>query len=102
MLEDMEDLLSVAVQGCTMPVCPSSLYNDVEKPFYPGCNPLQSKESLYPPSIRTLNSQMAPRFSVTTAAPPVSFFEWQIKQEEEKLMGLSHVRLTSRDEDGDT
>nr|XP_055062337.1 NF-kappa-B inhibitor zeta [Misgurnus anguillicaudatus] len=111
MFEDIGDLLSkeclsfesVTVQGCTMPVCHSLHYPDVENPLFTGCNPLQSKESTYPPpSIQTLSSQMAPRFNMTVAAPPVSFFEWQIKQEEEKLMGLSHVQLTSRDEDGDT
>lgn len=110
MFEDIGDLLpkeclsieSVTVQGCTMPVCHSLLYPDVENPFYTACNPLQPKESTYPPSVQTLGPQMAPRFNMTVPVRPVSFFEWQIKQEEEKLMGLSNVQLTSRDEDGDT
>ncbi|XP_073805368.1 NF-kappa-B inhibitor zeta isoform X2 [Danio rerio] len=36
------------------------------------------------------------------AAPPVSFFQWQIQQEDEKLSALSPAELMSRDEDGDT
>ncbi|KAJ8283083.1 hypothetical protein COCON_G00056020 [Conger conger] len=38
-------------------------------------------------------------------APPnggVSFFHWQVEQEEERLRGLSPNQLAARDEDGDT
>lgn len=58
---------------------------------------LPSMENMYtysiPPRMPSLNM---------TAAPPVSFFEWQIKHEEEKLAALSYVELTTRDGDGDT
>ncbi|XP_059409398.1 NF-kappa-B inhibitor zeta [Carassius carassius] len=37
-----------------------------------------------------------------TAAPPVSFFQWQIQQEEERLASVSPGELTARDADGDT
>ncbi|XP_026060613.1 NF-kappa-B inhibitor zeta-like [Carassius auratus] len=37
-----------------------------------------------------------------TAAPPVSFFQWQIQQEEQRLASVSHAELTARDADGDT
>lgn len=33
---------------------------------------------------------------------PTSFFQWQIRQEEEKLAGLTPEMLTSQDNDGDT
>ncbi|XP_064826438.1 NF-kappa-B inhibitor zeta isoform X1 [Oncorhynchus masou masou] len=33
---------------------------------------------------------------------PTSFFQWQIRQEEEKLAGLTPEMLTSQDDDGDT
>uniref|UniRef100_A0A4W5RD80 OCA domain-containing protein n=1 Tax=Hucho hucho TaxID=62062 RepID=A0A4W5RD80_9TELE len=33
---------------------------------------------------------------------PMSFFQWQIRQEEEKLAGLTPEMLTSQDNDGDT
>lgn len=90
---------SVVVKGC--PAAPPSLYADVETPTYTACHLLPPTENVYPPSIQIQSPQMAPGISMTSA-PPVSFFEWQIQQEDEKLAGLSHVELTSRDEDGDT
>lgn len=107
MLEDISDVLSkerlsiesVVVKGC--PVALQSLYTGVEKPTYTACHLLPSTETVYPPSIQTQSSQMASGLNVT-AAPPVSFFQWQIQQEEEKLAALSHVEVTSKDDDGDT
>ncbi|XP_077096557.1 NF-kappa-B inhibitor zeta isoform X2 [Siphateles boraxobius] len=37
-----------------------------------------------------------------TPVVPVSFFQWQIQQEEQKLAALSPVELSTRDGDGDT
>ncbi|XP_016422883.1 NF-kappa-B inhibitor zeta-like isoform X2 [Sinocyclocheilus rhinocerous] len=107
MLEDIGDVLSkerlsiesVTVRGCPVPVCsrPQDLYTDAESPIYTVCHLLPSMENMYTYSI----PPRAPSFNMT-AAPPVSFFEWQIKYEEEKLAALSYVELTTRDGDGDT
>lgn len=107
MLEDISDVLSeervsiesVIVEGC--PVALQSLYTDVGTPTYTACHLLPPTENAYPSSIQSQSSQMAAGLSMTSA-PPVSFFQWQIQQEEEKLAALSHVELTSRDDDGDT
>ncbi|KAA0722662.1 NF-kappa-B inhibitor zeta I-kappa-B-zeta [Triplophysa tibetana] len=90
---------SVVVKGC--PAVHQSLYADVETPTYTACHLLPPTENVYPPSIQIQSPPMAPGPSMTSA-PPVSFFEWQIQQEDEKLAALTHVELTSRDEDGDT
>ncbi|RXN16581.1 NF-kappa-B inhibitor zeta-like protein [Labeo rohita] len=103
MLEDIGDVLfkerlsidSVTVRGCPAP--PRDLYADARSPVYAGCHPLPSAENTYLSSAPPHASGLG-----TTAAPPVSFFQWQIQHEEEKLAALSHVELTTRDGDGDT
>ncbi|KAL0204477.1 hypothetical protein M9458_002495, partial [Cirrhinus mrigala] len=103
MLEDFGDVLfkerlsidSVTVRGCPAP--PRDLYADAGSPVYAGCHPLPSAESTYLSSVPPRASGLS-----TAAAPPVSFFQWQIQHEEEKLAALSHVELTARDGDGDT
>ncbi|KAK2908416.1 hypothetical protein Q8A67_004253 [Cirrhinus molitorella] len=100
MLEDIGDVLSkerlsiesVTVRGCPVPL--PDLYADGQSPVYGGCRLLPCAESTYPSSV--------PQRLTMSAAPPVSFFQWQIQHEDEKLAALSHVELTTRDEDGDT
>ncbi|XP_051983322.1 NF-kappa-B inhibitor zeta isoform X2 [Xyrauchen texanus] len=112
MLDDIGDVLSkdrlsidsVIVRGFnSVPMCTSpeehiplqSHYTDVGKQMYSGVHQLQSVQDTFS------FSALMPTLSATTA-PPVSFFEWQIQQEEEKLAGLSHTELIARDGDGDT
>ncbi|KAF4119207.1 NF-kappa-B inhibitor zeta [Onychostoma macrolepis] len=90
MLEDIRDVLSI--ESVTVRGCPAQdLYAETRSSAYSGWHPLPSVENTYSPPSLSL-----------TAAPPVSFFQWQIQHEEEKLAALSHVELTARDGDGDT
>ncbi|XP_042572947.1 NF-kappa-B inhibitor zeta [Cyprinus carpio] len=79
MLEDIGDVLSI--ESVTVRGFPQDL-----------CADAQSHLNTFPSS-----SGLS-----LTAAPPVSFFQWQIQQEEERLAALSHMELTARDADGDT
>ncbi|XP_067258530.1 NF-kappa-B inhibitor zeta isoform X2 [Chanodichthys erythropterus] len=101
MLEDIGEVLSiesVTVRGCPAPVCRPAqgqesllaLYTEAESRMYTDCG------LTYTPTIPALGSLHV------TADAPVSFFQWQIQQEEEKLAALSPVELTTRDGDGDT
>ncbi|XP_051756370.1 NF-kappa-B inhibitor zeta isoform X2 [Ctenopharyngodon idella] len=107
MLEDIREVLSiesVTVRGCPAPVCRPAqgqepllaLYTEAESCMYTDCHLLSPAQGTYTPSIPALGSLHV------TADAPVSFFQWQIQQEEEKLASLSPVGLTTRDGDGDT
>ncbi|XP_073698872.1 NF-kappa-B inhibitor zeta isoform X2 [Garra rufa] len=99
MLEDIGDVLSkerLSIESVTVRGY-RDLCADAESPVYTGCHPLPSVENTHPSSVPPLASGLG-----LTAAPPVSFFQWQIQHEEEKLAALSHVELTTRDGDGDT
>ncbi|KAI4877138.1 hypothetical protein NFI96_026493, partial [Prochilodus magdalenae] len=80
----------------TMP----SLYTTEPTPLYSSCQLSQVPETPYIPALQSLSPQHG--FSLCGSNPPVSFFQWQIQQEEEKLAGLTPLDLTSRDGDGDT
>ncbi|XP_043091085.1 NF-kappa-B inhibitor zeta [Puntigrus tetrazona] len=84
MLEDIRDVLSF--ESVTVRGFPQDLCADAQSPFHSGL----------------LNTYPSSSSLGLTAAPPVSFFQWQIQQEEEKLSALSPVDLTARDGDGDT
>ncbi|KAL7852696.1 hypothetical protein SRHO_G00184810 [Serrasalmus rhombeus] len=99
---------SVKVQGSTPPPPEPqeyipTLYTPEPSPFYSSCQLSQVTESSYMSPFQNQSPQrgFGPGGS-TPPAPPVSFFQWQIQQEEEKLAGLTPVDLTSRDGDGDT
>ncbi|KAJ8405971.1 hypothetical protein AAFF_G00308590 [Aldrovandia affinis] len=50
-----------------------------------------------------LSAHPAPVLQPSHTAPRgMSFFQWQVEQEEEKLAGLTPDQLAARDEDGDT
>ncbi|XP_026865693.1 NF-kappa-B inhibitor zeta [Electrophorus electricus] len=101
---------SVKVQGSQMPVFPQpqeaqdqlpTLYTTTPCPLYPGSQLPTVTESPYTSSLQGLSFQQG--FGpCRPVAPPVSFFQWQIQQEEEKLANLTPADLTSRDDDGDT
>ncbi|XDV14358.1 hypothetical protein PO909_014629 [Leuciscus waleckii] len=81
MLEDIGEVLSiesVSVSGCPARVCRESL---------------SEAESTHSIPAHTHH---------VTPVVPVSFFQWQIQQEEQKLAALSPVELSARDGDGDT
>ena len=79
---------------------------------------IQQIQQCAPVSLTTVQVQdtpsqfVAPPFQdflpPARALPPlppaggVSFFQWQVEQEEERLGGLSPNQLAARDEDGDT
>ncbi|ROL50348.1 NF-kappa-B inhibitor zeta [Anabarilius grahami] len=107
MLDDIGEVLSiesVTVRGCPAPVCRPAqgqesllaLYTEAESCMYTDCCLMLPAQGTYTPSIPALGSLHV------TADTPVSFFQWQIQQEEEKLSALSPVELTTRDGDGDT
>ncbi|XP_036413260.1 NF-kappa-B inhibitor zeta isoform X2 [Colossoma macropomum] len=99
---------SVKVQGSTPP--PPELqepmptpYTPEPSPFYSSCQLSQVTESPYMSPFQIPSPQHGfGSGGSTPPAPPVSFFQWQIQQEEEKLAGLTPLDLTSRDGDGDT
>ncbi|KAM9454344.1 NF-kappa-B inhibitor zeta isoform 1-T1 [Clarias gariepinus] len=119
--EELDDILrntgvsidSVKVQGSPISICHPpqgttqealpSFYSTTtaSSPLYNSCQPCQVTESPYSSPFQSLSPQHGFGPSVNTA-PPVSFFQWQIEQEEKKLAGLSPLDLVSRDEDGDT
>ncbi|XP_062866974.1 NF-kappa-B inhibitor zeta [Trichomycterus rosablanca] len=96
---------SFKIQECLMPVSSPpqeelqpTLYT-TPSPVYSPCQLSQVPEGPYTPPFQSPQNSFGP--GVTPSAP-VSFFQWQIQQEEEKLAGLSPLDLTSRDSDGDT
>lgn len=112
MLEDIGEVLSiesVTVRGCPAPVCRPAQhqeallapYTEAENRTFTDCCLLLPAQGTYTPSLQELGSQHAHRLHVTADAP-VSFFQWQIQQEEEKLAALSPAELIARDADGDT
>ncbi|XP_062384021.1 NF-kappa-B inhibitor zeta [Sardina pilchardus] len=105
----------------------SPLYTDAEMPqngAFPLPLPVLDNETLAPLLASSNNSLFAPsseaqtvertssspfQFMIPMSQPvrqesptQVSFFHWQIQQEEAKLAGLSTEQLSSQDEDGDT
>ncbi|KAB5523365.1 hypothetical protein PHYPO_G00151710 [Pangasianodon hypophthalmus] len=101
---------SVKVQGSLISICHPpqethealpTLYATTSSPLYNSCQAPQVTESPYTPPFQSLSPQHGFRPSGNTA-PPISFFQWQIQQEEEKVAGLSPLDLISRDGDGDT
>ncbi|XP_016422099.1 NF-kappa-B inhibitor zeta isoform X2 [Sinocyclocheilus rhinocerous] len=84
MLEDIGDVLSnqrLSIESVTVRGSPQDLCADAQS---------------------HLNTQPSSCGLSLPAAPPVSFFQWQIQQEEERLAAVSHEQLTARDADGDT
>ncbi|XP_017313475.2 NF-kappa-B inhibitor zeta [Ictalurus punctatus] len=101
---------SVKVQGSPISICHPpqetqealpTLYSTTSSPLYNSCQPPQVTESPYTSPFQSLSPQHGFGPSGTTA-PQISFFQWQIQQEEEKLAGLSPLDLISKDGDGDT
>lgn len=99
MLEDIGEVLSI--ESVTVRGCPAlgqesllALYTEADSRMYTDCSLLLPTQGTYTTSI--------PALGHVTADAPVSFFQWQIQQEEEKLAALSPVDLTTRDGDGDT
>lgn len=116
MLEDIGEVLSiesVSVSGCPARVCRESL-SEAESV----CGPARGQESLlglFAEAESVCRESLLPLYtscSYTHSIPahthhvtpvaPVSFFQWQIQQEEQKLAALSPVELSTRDGDGDT
>ncbi|KAK7166879.1 hypothetical protein R3I93_006607 [Phoxinus phoxinus] len=96
MLEDIGEVLSiesVSVSGCPARVCHESL-SEAESVCRESLLPLYTSCS-YTHSIPAHTHHVTP-------VVPVSFFQWQIQQEERKLAALSPVELSTRDGDGDT
>lgn len=91
MLEDIGEVLSVS--GCPARVCRESL-SEAESVCRESLLPLYTSCS-YTHSIPAHTHHVTP-------VVPVSFFQWQIQQEEQKLVALSPVELSTRDGDGDT
>ncbi|XP_029112958.1 NF-kappa-B inhibitor zeta [Scleropages formosus] len=56
----------------------------------------------FPPQLDFSDPSMSLLSPVTQATGSMSFFQWQIQQEEKKLQGLSPEQLMIRDGDGDT
>ncbi|XP_067298464.1 NF-kappa-B inhibitor zeta [Pseudorasbora parva] len=86
MLEDIGEVLSiesVTVNGCYPDLCDRN----------PDPGPAQGHSG---------QGSLTPMFSSFSSSTPMSFFQWQIQQEEQKLMNLSTAELTTRDGDGDT
>ncbi|XP_072513842.1 NF-kappa-B inhibitor zeta [Salminus brasiliensis] len=95
---------SVKVQGSPPPELQEPIpnyYTTTPSPLYSSCQLSQVPESPYMSTFDSLSPQHGFGTCGSTA-PPVSFFQWQIQQEEEKLAGLTPQDLTSRDGDGDT
>ncbi|CAM4507328.1 unnamed protein product [Leuciscus chuanchicus] len=127
MLEDIGEVLSiesVSVSGCPARVCRESL-SEAESVCRESlseaesvCGPARGQESLlglFAESESVCRESLLPLYtscSYTHSIParthhvtpvvPVSFFQWQIQQEEQKLAALSPVELSARDGDGDT
>ncbi|TRY92725.1 hypothetical protein DNTS_024813 [Danionella cerebrum] len=59
------------------------------------------QEPLNPPQCVEIQMNSEPS-SITSSTAPVSFFYWQIQQEQQKLAALSPLELIQKDEDGDT
>ncbi|KAL4636297.1 NF-kappa-B inhibitor zeta [Arapaima gigas] len=82
----------------------SCRYADLQNP---SCFPQAAGSSCLGPQLfapqPSLPDPFAPLLSPPAqAAGGMSFFQWQIQQEEEKLRGLSPEQLTMQDGDGDT
>ncbi|XP_066516698.1 NF-kappa-B inhibitor zeta [Hoplias malabaricus] len=79
----------------------STLYTSTPSPVYPSCHLSQVPDSPYMSPFQSLSPQhgFGP---IGTTSSPVSFFQWQIQQEEKKLAGLTSLDLSSMDSDGDT
>ncbi|XP_076839159.1 NF-kappa-B inhibitor zeta isoform X2 [Brachyhypopomus gauderio] len=83
------------------PQVPLPTYTATPNPLIPICQMPTGPESPYTSPLQGLRSQQG--FGPCgPVAPPVSFFQWQIQQEEEKLANLTPGDLTSKDDDGDT
>ncbi|KAG1939311.1 NF-kappa-B inhibitor zeta [Pimephales promelas] len=112
MLQDIGEVLSiesVSVSGCPARVC-----REAESV----CDPARGPESLlglFTEAESVCREPLLPLYtscSYTHSIPahthhvtpvvPVSFFQWQIEQEEQKLAALSAAELSARDGDGDT
>ncbi|KAL2088072.1 hypothetical protein ACEWY4_016900 [Coilia grayii] len=85
---------------CTLPVHsnkPITTVSSSSSSIFVPCSQSQTvKMASFPPKIFQSQPQIQNR------ATQVSFFQWQIQQEEEKLAKLTSEQLISRDEDGDT
>lgn len=101
---------SVKVQDSPIPHCHPpqetqqalpDLYANTSSPVYNSCQAPQVTESLYASPFQSLSPQQGFGPSGISAAP-ISFFQWQIQQEEQKLANLSPLDLISKDGDGDT
>ncbi|XP_060754682.1 NF-kappa-B inhibitor zeta [Neoarius graeffei] len=101
---------SVKVQDSPISICPlpqatqetlPSVYATTSSPLYSNCQTAQVTESPYTSPFQSLSPQNGFGPCGTTA-PPMSFFQWQIQQEEEKVAGLSPLDLIMKDGDGDT
>ncbi|KAG7315739.1 hypothetical protein KOW79_020605 [Hemibagrus wyckioides] len=101
---------SVTVQGSPITVCHQpqetqealpTFYSNTSSPIYNSCKTPQVTESPYTSPFQSLSPQHGFGPSGNTA-PPISFFQWQIQQEEEKLANLSPLDLITKDGDGDT
>ncbi|KAI5629533.1 NF-kappa-B inhibitor zeta isoform X1 [Silurus asotus] len=101
---------SVTVQGSEISICHPAqdtqealptLYSTTSSPLYSSCQAPQMTESPYTSPFQCLSPQQGFGPSGNTV-PQISFFQWQIQQEEKKLAGLSPLDLISRDGDGDT
>ncbi|XP_056120791.1 NF-kappa-B inhibitor zeta isoform X1 [Rhinichthys klamathensis goyatoka] len=127
MLQDIGEVLSiesVSVSGCPVRVCRESLSGaeSVCRESLSGaesvCAPARGPESLlglFTEAESVCRESLLPLYTScsythsipahthhVTPAVPVSFFQWQIEQEEQKLAALSPVELSTRDGDGDT
>uniref|UniRef100_A0A3B1JN75 NFKB inhibitor zeta n=1 Tax=Astyanax mexicanus TaxID=7994 RepID=A0A3B1JN75_ASTMX len=95
---------SVKVQSSPLPEPQEPLptyYTTTPSPQYSSCQLSQVQESPYMSPFQSPSPQQGFTPCVSTAAP-VSFFQWQIQQEEEKLANLTPQDLMSKDADGDT
>ncbi|XP_028810559.1 NF-kappa-B inhibitor zeta [Denticeps clupeoides] len=97
-VQDSPQPTAISIQG-QQPL-QALMPNGTADGLYPPCSVPGSLENLCISEIQAQNPQLNATDRPTK--PPVSFFEWQIRQEEEKLSGLTAEQLTSRDADGDT
>ncbi|GAA6090100.1 NF-kappa-B inhibitor zeta [Tachysurus ichikawai] len=97
---------SVKVQDNPISVCHQhqekqealpTLYANTSSPLYNSCQTPQVTESPYTSPFQSLSPQPS-----GNTAPAISFFQWQIQQEEEKVANLSPLDLIAKDGDGDT